>query len=462
MDLLSNKTHQSRTNLPEKVLQFGTGILLRGLPDFFIDKANKQGVFNGKIVVVKSTAGTADDFQAQDGLFTTFIRGIQNGEVISENIVNEAITRVVSANDQWSEILQVAQSNDLEVIISNTTEVGIQYVPESIFASPPASFPAKLTAILYQRYKASQNKALVIVPTELIPENGTKLKEIVLQQATFNQLEQEFTTWLADNSIFCNSLVDRIVTNATPEAKASLTYQDHLAIQTEPYCLWAIEGNKKVKETLSFCQVDSGVVIAENIDYYRERKLRLLNGTHTISVCKGFLKGLNTVFECMQDAEMQAFIKNVMLDEIMPTVLAQKYAIKVSKEEINHYAHEILDRFRNPHIVHYLINITFQATMKMKMRNLPTILRYRELFGKKPTLMMQGFEAYALFMKVAKEEDNKFFGKRNQEYYLIQDDAATYFSEKWGTKNLHNPQEVESYLEEVRADTAFWGTNLNT
>ena len=455
MNLLSRKLQTNIPPLPEKVLQFGTGILLRGLPDFFIDKANKQGIFNGKIVVIKSTAGSAEDFQAQDGLFTTCVRGLQNGQIVEENTVNEAISRVISAKDNWGAILKIAQSKEIEVIISNTTEVGIQYVAESIFATSPSSFPAKLTAILYERFKTLPQVGFIIIPTELIPDNGSKLKEVILQLIDFNQLGNDFKTWVLEENIFCNSLVDRIVTNATPETKASLPYQDSLAIQTEPYRLWAIEGGEKVKEILSFHQADSGVIIAENIDYYRERKLRLLNGTHTISVCKGFLKGLNTVYECMQDAEMQAFIKSVMLDEIMPTVLAQKYPISVSEEELNQYAHEILDRFRNPNIVHYLINITLQATMKMKMRNLPTILRYKKLFGENPSLMIQGFDAYALFMKIAKEEDGKFFGKRQGEYYLIQDDAAKHFAEKWGTKDLQNEQEIATYLREVQGEILF-------
>ena len=456
MDLLSKKQIGLTSNLPEKVLQFGTSILLRGLPDFFIDKANKQGIFNGKIVVVKSTSGSIDDFNAQDGLFTTCIRGVGNGRFITQDIVNTSISRVISANDSWNEILKIGQSDDLELIISNTTEVGIQYIAESIFTSPPSSFPAKLTAILYERFKSSQSKSLVIIPTELISNNGTILKEIVLRLIDFNQLDQAFKSWVLEKIVFCNSLVDRIVTVATEEVKASLPYIDNLAIQTEPYALWAIEGGDHIKPILSFSKADNGVVIAESIDYYRERKLRLLNGTHTISVCKGYLKGLNTVYECMQDEEMQHFIQKVMFDEIIPTVLAQSYATPISKEELVQYAHEILDRFRNPHLIHLLINITLQATSKMKMRNIPTILKYQELFGQSPTLMMQGFEAYLLFMRIAKEENGKFWGRRGEELYLIQDDFAPYFAKKWGDQQL----EVSQYIDEAKADMSLWGIDL--
>ncbi len=460
MQQLSKQLIHSKTNFPEKVLQFGTGILLRGLPDFFIDKANKAGIFQGKIAVVKSTSGGIEDFQKQDGLFTTCIRGVVNGQVIDENIVNESISRVISANEYWNDILKIAQSDDLQVIISNTTEVGIQYVEESIFAEPPSSFPAKLTAILYERFK-SQLDGLVIIPTELIPDNGLKLKNIVLQLVAFNQLEEEFKQWVEQKNFFCSSLVDRIVTNATPEIKQSLPYQDDLAIQTEPYRLWAIEGNEKVKRILSFAQADEGVVIAENIDYYRERKLRLLNGTHTISVCKGYLQGFNTVYECMQDAEMHSFIKNVMLDEIAPTVLAQDFQhLNPTKEDLGTFAYEVLDRFNNPYIVHYLLSITLQATSKMKMRNIPTILRYYQQFGKAPALMAEGFKAYLLFMRVVKEENGKFYGKRGEDFYLIQDDYAPYFAEKWKNISPDDTQAISKVLNQICKDTDVWGTDL--
>ncbi|MCU0389621.1 MAG: tagaturonate reductase [Thermoflexibacter sp.] len=463
MQLLSRTLFHHLPQFPEKVLQFGTGILLRGLPDFFIDKANKQGVFEGSIVLVKSTAGKPNDFQAQDGLFTTCIRGMQNGQMINEDIVNASISRTISAQEDWESILSIAQSDDLQIIISNTTEIGIQYVEENIFANPPSSFPAKLTAILYERFKKNKTNivnGLVIVPTELIPENGVKLKEIVIKLIDFNQLGEDFKSWVLEENIFCNSLVDRIVTNATHETKQALPYQDDLAIQTEPYRLWAIEGSKKVKEVLSFCQVDDGVVIVENIDYYRERKLRLLNGTHTISVCQGYLKGLNTVYECMQDTAMREFISKVMKEEIAPTVLAQNFEIQPTKIELEKYCNEILDRFANPHIVHFLLSITLQATSKMKMRNIPNLLRYYQLHNQLPPLLIKGFKSYLLFMRVVKEENGKYFGKRGEDFYLIQDDFASYFAEKWNGIHETDTQAVNQTLLDICADENLWGINL--
>ena len=178
---------QAHLHLPEKVLQFGTGVLLRGLPDYFIDKANKAGLFNGRVVVVKSTGGNTADFDEQDNLYTLCIRGIAGGEQVTENWVNAAISRVLSAGEQWNQILACAHSAEMEVVISNTTEVGITLSEDDLFAAPPASFPGKLVAFLYERFrhfKGDSTKGMVIIPAELIPDNGTKLKEIVLELAT--------------------------------------------------------------------------------------------------------------------------------------------------------------------------------------------------------------------------------------------------------------------------------------
>src|SRR5882762_8338805 len=202
-------------DLPEKVLQFGTGVLLRGLPDYFIDKANRQGLFGGRVVVIKSTdGGDAAAFDRQDGLYTLCVRGIEEGKKKEENIICSAISRVLSAKEQWQEILQCAHNPEMQVIISNTTEVGIRLVEEDINQQPPVSFPGKLLAFLYERYKVCKGSAeggMVIVPTELIVDNGKKLEAIVQQLAVYNKLEEAFISWLTGACRWCSSLVDRIV-----------------------------------------------------------------------------------------------------------------------------------------------------------------------------------------------------------------------------------------------------------
>ena len=211
--------------LPEKVLQFGTGVLLRALPDHFIDQANKQGIFNGRVVVVKSTESDSSAFDRQDGLYTICVRGIENGQTVEENIINASISRVLSAKTEWKQILACAQNPELKIILSNTTEVGIQLADDDINAAPPVSFPGKLLAFLYERFKAfkgSPTSGMVIVPTELITDNGNKLESIVLELAHRNNLEFKFFEWLENHNIFCNSLVDRIVPGRSVHLSYSL------------------------------------------------------------------------------------------------------------------------------------------------------------------------------------------------------------------------------------------------
>lgn len=443
-------------DLPEKVLQFGTGVLLRGLPDYFIDKANREGIFNGRIVVVKSTEGAATDFDQQDNLFTHYVSGIENGQPVEEYILNTSISKVLLAQSQWQDILAYAKKPEMQIIISNTTEVGIQFVEnEDIFAAPPVSFPGKLVAFLYQRFKTfggSAESGMVIVPTELIVDNGKKLKEIVIALAEKAQLEVSFIAWLEKHNRFCNSLVDRIVPGKPDAAKKQdienkIGYKDNLIITSEVYRLWAIEGDSYVREKLSFAKADKGVVIVPDITPYRERKLRLLNGTHTISVPLAFLCGKDTVYEAMQTPLLADFIEKVMKENIA-------IATPVSSEMAFSFAQEVLDRFRNDSIVHYLINITLQETAKMSTRNGATFVRYYEKTGKVPQYMALGFAAYLYFMKAVKIENGKYYGVRNGTDYPIQDDAAAYFYEKWQTLS------PEQLVQEVMSNTNLWATDL--
>ena len=445
-----------RNPFPEKVMQFGTGILLRGLPDYFIDQANRKGIFCGSIVVIKSTPGSAKDFGMQNGRFTTCVRGIDQGKKIEEDLVNTAISRVMTVRDQWPEILAAAGNPDLQVVISNTTEVGIQFEPELIFQTPPNSFPAKLTGILFERFKklGSESGELVVIPTELVPDNGKKLKDIVLQLTAHNKLGSEFIHWLSQKILFCSSLVDRIVTKPSEAVKQFLADYDSLTIQVEPYNLWAIEGGEKVKKILSFAEAGEGVIIADSIEYYRERKIRLLNGTHTISVCLGFLLGFDTVYECMQDREMSAFIEGVMMSEIKQTLSLG------TKEENKQFASEVLDRFRNPYTAHRLLSITLQATAKMKMRNVATFLRYGEQFHRAPDLLAKGFAAYLLFMKAVKKEGGHYFGLRGGTDYPILDDQAGYFYETWKNVDPGDEASRKSFVRKICQNRDLWDHDL--
>lgn len=437
--------------LPEKVIQFGTGVLLRGLIDYFIDKANRQGIFNGRVVVVKSTdRGGADEFNEQDGLFTHAIRGVHKSEKVDEAVINSSISRVLSAQIDWNDILKCAINPEIQIIVSNTTEVGITLTDDDIQAEPPASFPGKLLALLYARWKAKLN-GFVIVPTELIPDNGKKLKQIVLELAKQNMLESDFQTWIESANRFCNSLVDRIVPGKLPESDHNFSYRDKLAILSEPYSLWAIEAaDPKVKEVLSFQQADEGVVIAPDIAKYRELKLRLLNGTHTMTCGVAVLAGIDTVKEGMEDEALASFLEGYMMKEVAPAVSGQL----ISPEEAKAYGKSVLDRFRNPFIRHQWLSITLQYTSKMGMRNVPLLLKYYESKGTPPPYYALGFAAYLLFMKSEKKADG-FYGSAGGVGYRIQDDKAGHLHELW---NLHS---VEGLVGTVLKDEKLWGKDLS-
>lgn len=442
-----------KENLPEKVLQFGTGVLLRGLCDYFIDKANKKGIFNGRVVVVKSTDGSADAFGEQDNLYTLCVRGIENGKNIEENVVCSAISRVVSAQSQWGEILETAKNPEIQVVISNTTEVGLQLVEESIQQTPPSSFPAKLLAWLHARYEAKLS-GVVIIPTELIVDNGKVLKNIVLDLCKYNNLEADFVNWLNTENHFCSSLVDRIVPGkprgkALEELQAELGYDDDLMSIAEVYRLWAIEGDEKVKEILTFAEADNGVKIEKNIELYRELKLRMLNGTHTLMCGLAYLSGFQTVKEALADDMIEKFITNLMMTDVAPAI-----PYKIDSKVSQRYGREVLDRFRNPYLDHQWISITLQYTMKMRMRNIPLLLNYYKEFNTVPQYFARGFAAYLLFMKATKEIDGKYYGEREGEDYLIQDDQAAYFYQVW--KN-HKAAEV---VKAVLSNESLWGADL--
>lgn len=449
---------ESVFDLPEKVLQFGTGVLLRGLPDYFIDKANRQGVFNGRVVIVKSTDSDSSAFDKQDGLYTQCVRGLENGKTIEENIINSSISRVLSAKDEWSEILKCAHNPHMQVIISNTTEVGIQLVQDDVHRLPPVSFPGKLLAFLLERYKAfdgSRQSGMVIVPTELIPDNGKKLESIVLELAHLNGLDDTFIQWLENCNYFCSSLVDRIVPGKPDTAfreglEKQFGFKDELLIMSEVYRLWAIEGGEHIKSVLTFASVDEGVVIAPDINLFRELKLRMLNGTHTLSCGLAYLAGFGTVKQAMDDAQMQTFISQLMLNEI-----ATGIPYDVEPGVSASFGSKVLDRFANPNIEHHWINITMQYTSKMKMRNVPVILKYAERIKAVPENIALGFAAYLLFLKPVSKKQDKFYGEWQGKEYHIQDDFAAYFFEKWS--KLKPAQLVD----EVLADTSLWGADLS-
>jgi tagaturonate reductase len=449
--------------LPERVLQFGTGVLLRGLPDYLIDKANRQGIFNGRIAVVKSTeGGDFDVFGRQNNLYTLCIRGVENQQLVEQNVVCSSISRVLSARQQWNEILRIGASPDLQLVISNTTEIGIQLVAENIREAPPESFPGKLLAVLYARYMAfagDLSKGLVIVPTELLPDNGTKLEAILLELAHRNELAPSFIDWLEQANTFCNSLVDRIVPGKPEPAhyqtiKEQIGYNDDLLTVTEVYRLWAIEvpenaDIERVKSVLSFYQADENVLIQHNIDEIRELKLRLLNGTHTLSCGLAFLGGFETVGQAMADEQMAGFVQ-----ELIKTDLISGLTPGVDQKVSLAFGHQVLDRFRNPFIKHRWLAITLQYSMKMQQRNVPVLWQYYQQQQGTPRFMALGFAAYLLFMRGTTQQNGIWCGERNGVAYPIQDPQAGYFGDLWARMS---PQEL---TQTALQNQVLWGKDL--
>lgn len=454
------KPTAAQLGLPEKVLQFGTGALLRGLPVYFIDEANRKGIFNGRVVVVKSTgAGSTDAFDEQDGLYTLCIRGIDNGRQVSRNIINSAISRVISAKDHWQEVLFVAKDPAVQTVISNTTEVGIQYVEESISGQAPKSFPGKLLACLHARYTAFEDKTkagMVILPTELISNNGTTLAAILVKLATYNALGEAFIQWINAENIFCNTLVDCIVPGYPDKSfldsfEAEFGYTDQLLTVTEVYRLWAIEGDDNLARRISFGNLDNGIVIAPNIQKFKELKLRLLNGTHTLSCGVAFLCNIPTVKAAMDDPAMRGFISNTMLHEIAPAI-----PYEIPKEDALQFANQVLDRFSNPGIAHPWLSITMQYSSKLRQRCIPVLQKFVEEFKVVPKHFALGFAAYLLFTKPVRKDGEQYFGSWLGKEYPIKDDQAAYYFGLW---KGHTSSEI---VQLALQNQDLWGIDLTS
>ena len=402
---------EEQLSYPEKVLQFGTGVLLRGLPDQYISEANRAGKFRGRVVVVKSTQqGTTDDFADQDGLYTLCVKGIDNGHLVNQAYVNASISRVLSATEDWAAILEFAKADDLSVVTSNTTEVGIVYTEENIFDGVPTSFPGKLLAILHARFvhfNGDLSKGLVIVPAELIEANGTKLADILNRLAMHNQLGAAFSHWLNQANPICNTLVDRIVPGKLSAAdqaatEAELGFSDALMIMAEPFGLWAIEStDQRVIDALGFSNEEKGCIVVPSIQKFKELKLRMLNASHTFSCGVSILAGMEFVKDSMNHEAIKSYISQLALEEIAAAITGDK----ISPAEANAFGKAVLDRFANPFLEHKWVSISAQFTLKMNIRCMPLIIATYQKTGQLPLRMLIGFSAYLVQMNLVNSDD---------------------------------------------------------
>jgi tagaturonate reductase len=448
--------------LPERILQFGSGVLLRGLIDYFIDKANKEGNFNGRIVVVHSIEKDRPvEHEKQDYLYTHCLRGIQNGQVYEEYIANAVISRVLLALSEWDKVLDCAADPGIEIVFSNTTEVGIvMHADDNLSAFPPASFPGKMLALLYKRYQAFNGdpaKGWTIVPAELIANNGSKLQSIIIELAHLNKMDYEFIDWIENACRFCNTLVDRIVPGKLPPSEQVLVeeklgYTDGMMIMSEVYSLWAIEtSDPSVKDILSFAKSNPGVIITDDINKYRELKLRLLNGTHTFVCGLAYLAGFETVKDAMQNKVFNRFVYELMADEISPCITGDE----ITTEQALTFSRNVIERFENPFIEHKWLSITLNYTYKMKARNLFLLLEHYNRNTHVPEHMALSFAAYLLFNKCEPSAGKGYEGTSPAgEKYSLQDDEASLFHELW---QHETPEQIAI---KILGNPALWDTDL--
>jgi tagaturonate reductase len=445
-------------DLPEKVVQFGTGAFLRGFVDYFIDAANRAGHFDGRVVMVGSTGSGRDQaLTEQDGLYTLATLGLVRGVPVSEYRVIGSVSRALSAAREWDQVLACARDPQLELVFSNTTEVGIALDPEDApDLLPPRSFPGKLTRFLYERGRAFQfaeQAGVVVIPCELIADNGDRLREIVLQLAERWDLEPAFRAWIENAVPFCNTLVDRIVPG-TPTGeqaeriRSELGYQDTLLTVCESYRLFPIQADEQVAPRLRFAKADPGIVLTDDVSPFRERKVRILNGGHTIMVSTALLAGCEIVSEAVEHPLVGAYLRRVMFDEIVPSLQV---------EGAEQFARDVLDRFANPFIRHALFDITLQSTMKMRVRVVPSILKFSEIHGRVPESLAFGFAAYLLFMRGDLHERRRASGAS-----VPADDQAERVRAFWNSRSDQDDAELHDLARQACSDTDLWGVDLTT
>ena len=401
------KEKASRTEYPIRMVQFGEGNFLRAFVDYMLDIANEKGVFGGSIAIVKPIAfGNLDSFYAQDNFYTVILRGKENGKTVNDSRIITSVSKVLDCAEDYDEYMALASLDTLRFVVSNTTEAGIVLDDKDNFDGLPNTYPGKLTKFLYERYtvfSGEKDKGLIILPVELIEDNGKKLRECVLTLADIWNLPPEFKDWVKENNIFCSTLVDRIVTGY-PKGEAEnickeLGYDDRLIDVGEPFALWIIESERNISTELPLDKIGLPVVFTDNQKPYRERKVRILNGAHTSSVLAGYLYGLDIVRDCMNDEVMGKFIRNVVMDEIVPQ-----------------------DYYKNN--------------------------------GKLPRLITFSFAALAAFYSSKDLRNDGLHAKRaSGEEYVIRDDSAVL---KFFAQNSGSP----CFIKQVCSNMDFWGEDL--
>ena len=441
-------------NYPEKVLQFGEGNFLRAFVDWMIDKANRDGIYRGSIVLCQPIAqGLKDMINAQDGVYTLAMRGAESGQPVENIEVITSVSRCINPYENYENLMEIARSADLEVVVSNTTEAGIAYHEgDRLTDRPPVSFPAKVTAFLYERYKAfngDPQKGLLFLPVELIDNNGAELKRIVLKYAEEWELGQEFTEWVNTANEFTSTLVDRIVTGYPRDEisyfEEKLGYKDNIIDTSELFNLWVIEGDKKWADKLPVHKTDANVIWTDDVKPYKKRKVRILNGAHTSTVLAAYLAGFDIVGDFMKDDTVRTFMNDVIYKEVIPT-------LDLPKEELESFAATVNDRFANPYIKHNLLDISLNSCSKFNARCLPSLLGYVEEKGELPKCLTFSLAAFIKFYQ-GEWKDGVYTGTRKDgTQYPLRDDEAVirFFADAWAEND------AEKTAESVLSNKDFW------
>jgi len=447
---------------PEKVLQFGEGNFLRAFVNYWFDVSNEKANWNGKCVLVQPIAmGLTELINEQDGLYTLYLRGAENGEKVDRKRVISSVSRCLNpyTEEGYNAMMEVAVSDDLEYIVSNTTEAGIVYDPAcKMEDKPAASFPGKLTQVLYTRFKAGKS-GLVILSCELIDNNGKELLRCVNEYIAQWGLEDEFKNYVNQDCTFCSTLVDRIVPGRVKdpaEAKAMEEengYEDALMDVGEVFGVWNIEGPAWLEEKLPFKKAGVNCIVVPDVTPYKKRKVRILNGAHTGMVLGAWLAGKRIVRDCMEDDTIRGFMNKMIYDEIIPT-------LPLEKDDLESFAAAVADRFNNPFVDHELLSISLNSTSKWKARNFPSFEEYVQKTGTLPACLAMGFAAYVAFFSndiQALTDAGLVCRRADGTEYTCSDDRWVldfYYA--------HKDDSVKDLVHAVMTNTDMWDMDLTT
>lgn len=425
----------------ERIIQFGEGGFLRAFVDWIVQLTDEKTDFDASVVVVQPIEkGMCDMLEKQNCVYTLIMRGLKDGVPTVDKKVIDCISRTVQPYRDFDEYLKLAENSDFRFVVSNTTESGIAFNdsdrPDN---APNITFPAKVTMLLKKRFDLGLN-GFIFLPCELIEKNGQTLKKYVLEYAKLWNLGTDFEKWVEGENIFCNTLVDRIVTGYPRDEKIDLGYEDNMLDTSEIFHLWVIEAEddeqKILKNEFPFEKAELNIIVTDNLDRYRTRKVRILNGAHTSMIPYALLSKIETVGECMKDEKMSRFVKECVFDEIIPT-------LDLPTDELIDYANNVFERFSNPYIKHMCSSIALNSVSKFKVRVLPSILEYIKRKGEMPKRLLFSFARLIEFYKTDMPNDDKDVMK-----FMKESDAKTILSNEklWGEDLSYLASEIEKYI----------------